>query len=189
MTNTGIKLIWPVMGEFSWHTCWSYCVTKVKPSFTFLGGAYMSTYILARVTVCHTNKRQLNFTCWEGKMSHNSSMGCANAKQYENIILQVINCYRELPALWKVKISSTAMKVSFSRDMSFLCSHFTDWCLLLTIMTVWWVFICVCHASMPTCMSVCRPLKDTSFCTSSLVLGGNSLTTSITAAMVDGSVV
>ena len=56
-----------VMGEFGWHTCWSYCMTKVKPSLTFLGGAYMSTYMLVRVTVRHTVKHQLNFTCCEGR--------------------------------------------------------------------------------------------------------------------------
>ncbi len=47
-----------VMGEFGWHTCWSYCMTKIKPSLTFLGGAYMSTYMLVRLTVRHTVKHQ-----------------------------------------------------------------------------------------------------------------------------------
>ena len=85
-----------VMGELGWHTCWSYCMTKVKPSLSFLGGAFVSIYMLVRVTVCHTVKRQLSFICCAGKMSHNSSMECANARQIEkNIILQLINCYRE----------------------------------------------------------------------------------------------
>ena len=126
-----------VMGEFGWHTCLSYCMTKVKPSLTFLGEASVSTYMLVRVTVCHAVKRQLSFTCCEGKTSHNSSMECANAKQHKNIILQFINCYREHPALWKVKISPTLIRVSSSRDMSFLRTHFTDWCLLPISMTVW----------------------------------------------------
>ena len=47
-----------VQGEFGWPTCLSYCMTKVKPSLTFLGGAYMSTYMLVRVTARHTVKHQ-----------------------------------------------------------------------------------------------------------------------------------
>ena len=88
-----------VMDEFGWHTCSSYCMTKVKHSLTFLSGAYMSRYMLVCVTVCHTVKRQLNFTCCAGKMFHSSSMECANAKRHEKIILQFINCYREHPTI------------------------------------------------------------------------------------------
>ena len=42
-----------VMDDFGWHTYWPYCMTKVKPSLTFLSGASVSTYVLVRVTV-HT---------------------------------------------------------------------------------------------------------------------------------------
>ena len=44
-------------------------------------------------------------------------------------------------ALWKVKIDPTAIRVSSSRDASFLRTRVTDWYLLPISMTMWWVFL------------------------------------------------
>lgn len=51
-------------------------------------------------------------------MSINSSTECANAKQHEkNIILQFINCYREHPALWKVKSQEYSNKIERNKGI------------------------------------------------------------------------
>ncbi len=51
-------------------------------------------------------------------MSINSSTECTNAKQHEkNIILQFINCYREHPALWKVKSQEYSNKIERNKGI------------------------------------------------------------------------
>ena len=68
---------------------------------------------------------QLSVTGDTGRMSCNSGMACAITKQHgKNILIEFINCYREHPALWKVKFRQSLgsnLKSAIKFECEFIC--------------------------------------------------------------------